>query len=132
MVDTTDAVRRDIEMTRERMSTTLAQLEQKVNLVQRVRDHPWPALGAAFGTGVVLGVSAGTRGRPRAAATAVTRGSGGRLSGIAEEIIGYLLRALRDIAESQIDNVVADLKVAMRNEGPAGSGRESRPTESRR
>lgn len=123
MVDTADAVRRDIEMTRERMSTTLAQLEQKVNVVQRVRDNPWPALGVAFGTGVVLGVSAGTRGRPAPASTAVSRGGGGgRLSGIAEEVIGYLLRALRDIAESQIDNVVADLKVALRSEGAAPAG----------
>ena len=41
MVETTADVRRDIELTRERMSSTLAELEQKLNLVQIVRDHPW-------------------------------------------------------------------------------------------
>ena len=54
MAETTADVRRDIEMTRERISTTLAQLEQKTNVVQIVRDHPWPALAAAVGVGVLL------------------------------------------------------------------------------
>lgn len=118
MVDTTDAVRRDIEMTRARMSTTLAQLEEKVNVMQRIRDHPWPALGVAFGAGVALGVSAAPRGRAATAVpTAVSRAGGGRLSGILEEVIAHLLRGLREVAESQIDNVLADLKLAMRDSG---------------
>jgi hypothetical protein len=121
MVDTTDAVRRDIEMTRERMSSTLAQLEQKMNVVQRVRDHPWPALGVAFGTGVVLGVTSGARGRPGAPPMAVTRNGGGRLSAIVDEVIGYLLRGLRDVAESQIENVLTDLKLALRGENASAS-----------
>jgi hypothetical protein len=33
----------------ERMSTTLQQLEQKMNVMQVVRDSPWPALAAAVG-----------------------------------------------------------------------------------
>jgi hypothetical protein len=119
MVDTTDAVRRDIEMTRARMSTTLAQLEDKVNVVQRIRDHPWPALGVAFGAGVALGVSSGPRARTAVAVPrGVARGAGGgRLSGILEEVIAHLLRGLREVAESQIDNVLADLKLAMRDSG---------------
>ena len=47
MAETTDDVRRDIELTRERMSSTLAQLEQKLNVTEMVRDHPWPALALA-------------------------------------------------------------------------------------
>ena len=54
MAETTADVRRDIELTRERMSTTLSQLEQKMNLMQIVKDHPWPALAVAVGAGVVL------------------------------------------------------------------------------
>jgi hypothetical protein len=54
MAETTADVRRDIELTRERMSSTIAQLEQKLNLGQMVKDNPWPALGRAFGAGVLL------------------------------------------------------------------------------
>lgn len=115
MVDTTDAVRRDIEVTRERMSTTLAQLEQKMNVMQQIRDHPWPALGVALGTGVVLGLS-GTRGRAAAATLAVTRTASGRLSVVLEEVIAHLLRGLREVAESQIDDVLEDLKGALKGE----------------
>ena len=43
MVETTADVRRDIELTRERMSSTLAELERKLNVTEVVRDHPWPA-----------------------------------------------------------------------------------------
>lgn len=116
MVDTTDAVRRDIEMTRERMSTTLAQLERKVNVMQRIRDHPWPALGIAVGTGVVLGV-AGSRGRAGAATLAVTRTARSRLGGVAEEIVAHLLRGLREVAESQIDDVLEDLRSTLKGNG---------------
>src|SRR3954468_17476894 len=54
MVETTADVRRDIELTRERMSSTLAELEQKLNLTQVVKDHPWPAVALAVGAGILL------------------------------------------------------------------------------
>jgi hypothetical protein len=56
MAETTADVRRDIELTRERMSDTLAQLEQKLNVMQVVRDHPWPAIALAA-TGALAAVS---------------------------------------------------------------------------
>jgi hypothetical protein len=40
---------RDIELMGERMSTTLQQLEQKMNVMQVVRANPWPALAVAVG-----------------------------------------------------------------------------------
>lgn len=49
MAETTADVRRDIEVTRERMTSTLVQLEQKMNLTQVVKEHPWPALAMAVG-----------------------------------------------------------------------------------
>ena len=54
MAETTAEVRRDIELTRERMSETIEQLERKVNVAQIVREHPWPAIGLALGAGVLL------------------------------------------------------------------------------
>ena len=54
MVETTADVRRDIELTRERMSSTLAELEHKLNIVEVVKEHPWPSLALAVGAGVLL------------------------------------------------------------------------------
>ena len=65
MAETTADVRRDIELTRERMSSTLAQLERKLNLGEMVREHPWPALGLALGAGLLL---SGSRADVKAAA----------------------------------------------------------------
>ena len=44
MAETTADVRRDIELTRNRISDTLEQLEHKLNVTQLVKDHPWPAV----------------------------------------------------------------------------------------
>ena len=74
MAETTADVRRDIELTRERMSTTLAQLEQKMNVMEIVRDHPWPALALAVGAGVLLSGSS-TDIKAAAATAAATKGA---------------------------------------------------------
>ena len=43
MTETTTEVRADIEQTRARMSGAIAELERKVDVTQRVKDHPWTA-----------------------------------------------------------------------------------------
>lgn len=76
MRETTDDVQRDIALTRERMSETIAELDarishrvavvkERLDLVQLAQDHPWPALAVAFGLGVLL---AGTGADAKAAA----------------------------------------------------------------
>ena len=55
MAETTADVRRDIELTRNRISDTLEQLEHKLNVTQLVRDNPWPALALAVGLGYLIG-----------------------------------------------------------------------------
>ena len=57
MAETTTDVRADIEQTRARMSGAIAELGRKVDLTQKVRDHPWAAVGIAFGAGVALSAS---------------------------------------------------------------------------
>src|SRR5207237_4530223 len=57
MAETTTEVRADIEQTRARMSGAIAELERKVDVAQRVREHPWTAVGLALGAGVALSAS---------------------------------------------------------------------------
>ena len=112
MAETTADVRRDIELTRERMSSTLAQLEQKLNVVQIVRDHPWPALAVAVGAGVLL---SGSRSDVKAAAAtaAATRGASSRVGNVLDDVVSTLMSGLHDAFESRVTTLVDELKTAI-------------------
>jgi ElaB/YqjD/DUF883 family membrane-anchored ribosome-binding protein len=114
--ESTAAARQDIEATRARMSGTIAEIEQrisgrvesvrqKVDVVSLVRQHPWPALAAAFVAGVALSASGADRraaratreaakgtpeaARRAAAAAARATGSGvSRATGTVERVLG--------------------------------------------
>lgn len=112
MAETTADVRRDIELTRERMSTTLAQLEQKLNIMQIVRDHPWPSLALAVGAGVLL---SGSRADVRAAAATATatKGASGRIGSVLDDVVARLVEGVHDAFETRITSLVDDLKGAI-------------------
>jgi hypothetical protein len=65
MSEQTTNVQRDIALTRERMSETIAALDARIServgavkeqldVVQLAQQHPWPALAVALGVGVLL------------------------------------------------------------------------------
>ncbi|HEY9230397.1 MAG TPA: DUF3618 domain-containing protein [Gemmatimonadaceae bacterium] len=112
MVETTADVRRDIELTRERMSTTLEELEQKLNVVQVVRDHPWSALAIAMGAGVLL---SGSRADVKAAAATVgaTRGAGSKVGAALDSMVASLLVGVHGAVESRLNEWVDELKGAI-------------------
>ncbi len=130
MAETTADVRRDIELTRERMADTLAQLERKVNVLQIVRDHPWPALAMAAGAGVVLAGS-GADAKAAAATVAATEGANGRLGRLLDEAAARVIEGASEALNRQVDQWVDELKGAIGapNEGARGNGgpRESTP-----
>ena len=112
MVETTADVRRDIELTRERMATTLQQLEHKLNVMQVVRENPWPALAIAVGAGVLLSRS---RADVKAAAATVeaTKGATTRVGSLLDDVVATLVGGLHDAFESRINTFVGDLKTAV-------------------
>jgi ElaB/YqjD/DUF883 family membrane-anchored ribosome-binding protein len=78
--DSTEAAKRDIAETRERMASTVTELEQRVsgavgeakrtvNVMEHARQHPWPALTIAFAAGLALAAT----GADRRAADATVR-----------------------------------------------------------
>ncbi len=84
MGETTNDVQRDIALTRDRMSETIAELDariseritvvkERVDLKQLVEDHPWPALAVALGLGILL---AGTGADAKAARATVRAAKG--------------------------------------------------------
>ena len=112
MAETTADVRRDIELTRERMSSTLNELEQKLNVVQVVRDNPWPALALALGAGVLLSGS-GADLKAAAATVGATKGTSSKLGAALDDVVATLLRGVHDAIDQRINGWVGEVKSAL-------------------
>ena len=130
MAETPADVRRDIELTRSRISDTLQELEQKLNVAQVVRDNPWPALALAVGAGVLL---SGSRADVKAAAATVvaTKGASSRLSGVLDDIVSQVVAGFHGAIEQKIEGFATEVKKAIG--APASSrpaGTPSRPNTS--
>ncbi|HVD05494.1 MAG TPA: DUF3618 domain-containing protein, partial [Gemmatimonadaceae bacterium] len=121
MAETTADVRREIELTRNRMSETLSQLEQKVNVMQIVRDHPWPALAVAVAAGAAL---AGTKADVKAAAATVgaTKGASSKIGTLLDDVVASLVIGVHGAFESKLERWVNELKVAIGADGQSNGG----------
>lgn len=113
MAETTADVRRDIELTRERMSNTIAELERKLNVMEVVREHPWPSIALAAGAGFLIsrsGVDVKAAAGAAASTVAATRGAGGRLAPVLDDFMARVLGGLNEVLEQRADMVVGELK----------------------
>jgi hypothetical protein len=122
MVETTADVRRDIELTRERMSSTLTELENKLNVMQVVKDHPWPALALAVGAGVLLSGS-GADIKAAAATAGATKGASTKVGSALDGIVAQLVTGLHGAFEDRLNGWVDELKGAIG--APRGAGSSS-------
>jgi hypothetical protein len=112
MAETTADVRRDIELTRNRISDTLEQLEQKLNVTQLIKDNPWPALAMAVGAGVLL---SGSRADVKAAAATVTatRGASGRIGTVLDDLVSQVVQSFHGVVEQRIEGLANEVKRAI-------------------
>jgi hypothetical protein len=112
MAETTADVRRDIELTRNRISDTLDQLENKLNVTQMVRDNPWPALALAVGAGVLL---SGSRADVKAAAATVTatKGASGRIGTVLDDLVAQVVQSFHGVIEQRIEGLATQVKQAI-------------------
>lgn len=110
MAQSAAQVRRDVELTRERMSDTITQLERKLNVGEVVRNNPLPSLAIAVGVGFLLSRTA-TRSASVKVGTAIAGGAarasvGGMLNGVAERLFG----GVADVLGKRVDGWVDDLR----------------------
>lgn len=112
MAETSADVRRDIEMTRTRISDTLQELEQKMNVSQIVKDNPWPALALAVGAGVLL---SGSRADMKAAAATVTatKGASSRIGGVLDDLVAQVVGGFQGAIETKIAGLATQVKQAI-------------------
>ena len=112
MAETTADVKRDIELTRTRISDTLQELEQKLNVTQMVKDNPWPALALAVGAGVLL---SGSRADVKAAAATVTatKGASGRIGTVLDDLVAQVVQSFHGVIEQRIEGLATQVKQAI-------------------
>ena len=112
MAETTADVRRDIELTRTRISDTLQELEHKMNVTQIVKNNPWPALALAVGAGVLL---SGSRADVKAAAATVvaTRGASSRVATVLDDLVAQVVGGVQGAIEARIEAVANDVRQAI-------------------
>ena len=124
MPETTMEVRADIEQTRERMSGALAELERKVDVTQRVKDHPWAAVAVAFGAGVALSASKADMKAAQVTSQA-TRDTGTKLGGALDGVVAALIAGAAEAFHSRIDGMVADVVTSIKGDSTIRSTRQS-------
>jgi hypothetical protein len=94
------------------MSSTLAELERKLNVAEIVRDHPWASLALALGAGFLL--SGSERDVKAAAATvAATKGASSKLGSALDEMVGTLVGGVHQALDERVTGWVSELKTAI-------------------
>lgn len=117
MAETTTEVRADIEQTRARMSSAIAELENKVDLTQKVRDHPWTAVGVAFGAGIALSASRADVKAAKVTADA-TKETSSKLGGALDGVVAALIAGVTEAFNSRIDGMVNEVVTSIRGTTP--------------
>ena len=109
------------------MSTTLDQLEQKLNVTELVRENPWPALGLAVTAGFIL---SGSRADVRAAAATVaaTRGASSRLGPVLDDLVSQVVQNVSQGFESRITSWVEEIREAIGTSGQPTTGGQTQNT----
>jgi hypothetical protein len=104
------------------MSDTIAQLEQKLNVMQMVREHPWPAVAVAAGLGMLL---AGSKADVKAAAATVkaTGGASDKLGGVLDDAASRLITGVSAALSTRVDEWVDEIKEAIGSPRSIGSER---------
>lgn len=118
MPDTTSDVRADIEQTRARISGAIDQLERKADVTQKVRDHPWTAVGVAFGAGVALSASRADVKAAKVTADA-TKETGNKLGDALDGVVAALIAGVTAAFHDRIDGAVNEVITSIRGTSPS-------------
>ena len=116
MAETTTDVRADIEQTRARMSGAIAELERKVDVTQKVKDHPWAAVGVAFGAGIALSASRADVRAAKVTADA-TKQTSSKLGVALDGVVAALVAGVAQAFHSRIDGMVSEVVTSIKGDG---------------
>ena len=115
MAETTTEVRADIEQTRARMSGAISELERKVDVAKKVKDHPWAAVGVAFGAGIALSASRVDVRAAKVTADA-TKETSSKLGDALDGVVAALIAGVAAAFHSRIDGMVSDVVTSIKGD----------------
>jgi len=113
MPETTTEVRAEIEQTRARMTNAIDELERKIDVTQKVKDHPWMAVGVAFGAGVALSASKADVQAAKVTAEA-TQKTGSKLGMALDGVMAALIAGVTEAFHSRVDTAVNQVVTSIR------------------
>lgn len=129
MAETTTDVRADIEQTKARMSGAIAELERKADVAQKVRDHPWAAVGVVFAAGIALSASRADVKAAKVTADA-TKEAGTKLSGALDVVVAALIGGVAQAFHSRISGMVSDVVTSIKGDAkPQSIGDMEQPAD---
>ena len=113
MPETTTEVRADIEQTRSRMSSAIAELERKADLAEQIRSHPWASVGVAFGAGFALSASSADV-RAAHVTSDATKQTGSKLGTALDGVVATLIASVTAALNDKIDGAVNEVVTSIR------------------
>ena len=129
MAETTTEVRAEIEQTRARMSNAIDELERKIDVTQKISQHPWIAVGVAFGAGIALSATKADVQAAKVTADATQR-TGSKLGTALDGVVAALVAGVTEAFHSRVDSAVSQVVTSIRGTSSSRSfGTVDRPTE---
>ena len=113
MAETTTEVRAEIEQTRTRMSNAINELERKIDVTQKISEHPWIAVGVAFGAGVALSASKADVQAAKVTADA-TQKTGSKLGSALDGVVAALITGVTEAFHARVDSAVSQVVTSVR------------------
>jgi ElaB/YqjD/DUF883 family membrane-anchored ribosome-binding protein len=95
------------------MSGAIAELERKIDVTQKVKDHPWTAVGVAFGAGFALSASR-TDVRAAKVTADATRETCTHLGGAVDRVVAALIAGVAEALKSRIEDAVKEVVASIR------------------
>src|SRR6478672_7964643 len=117
MAETTTEVRADIEQTRTRMSNAINELERKIDVTQRISEHPWIAVGVALGAGFALSATKADVQAARVTAEA-TQKTGSKLGLALDGVVAALVAGVTEAFHQRVDSAVTQVVSSVRGASP--------------
>lgn len=118
MAETTTEVRAEIEQTRTRMSNAINELERKIDVTQKISDHPWIAVGVAFGAGVALSATRADVQAAKVTADA-TQKTGSKLGSALDGVVAALIAGVTEAFHARVDSAVSQVVTSVRGSPPS-------------
>jgi hypothetical protein len=107
------------------MSNAINELERKIDVTQRISDHPWIAVGVAFGAGIALSATKADVQAAKVTAEA-TQKTGSKLGLALDGVVAALIAGVTDAFHERVDSAVTQVVTSVRGSPQSRGSQQSR------